>query len=70
MNYASDSADLSENMHWKSDTLWWCHLLLNPSPTQSDEFSFTKAQDVVTNRTAHLFHTCNTLIEVQYEYHL
>ena len=26
-----------------------CHLLLNPSPTQSDEFSLTKVQDVVTN---------------------
>ena len=26
-----------------------CHLLLNPSPTQSDDVSFTKVQDVVTN---------------------
>ncbi len=28
-----------------------CHLLLNPSLTQSDEFSYIKVQDVVTNRT-------------------
>jgi len=29
-----------------------CHLLLNPSPTQSDEFSYTKVQDVVRNSRA------------------
>ena len=29
-----------------------CHLLLNPSPTQNDEFSYTKVQDVVTSTSA------------------
>ena len=28
-----------------------CHLRLNPSPSESDEFSFTKIQYVVTNST-------------------
>ena len=29
-----------------------CHLLLKASPAQSDEFSYTKVQDVVTNHRA------------------
>jgi hypothetical protein len=29
-----------------------CHLRLNPSPNESDEFSFTKVLDVVTNSRA------------------
>jgi len=29
-----------------------CHLPLNPSPAQSDEFSFIKVQDVVTSTSA------------------
>ncbi len=33
-----------------------CHLLLNPSLTLGDEFSFTKVQDVVTSTCDRRFH--------------